>query len=77
MSDICPLAAQCPIFKGFLEGKALASKAYKKQYCEAGESGRGICRRWQCKQKYGKAPDDLLPNSAKTVEEIGKENSWH
>lgn len=76
MSDICPSAEKCPIFLDTLKNKSMTAKAYKLQYCEAGEAGRNACRRWQCKQKYGKVPDNLMPNSIKTIEEIGRENDW-
>lgn len=73
MSDICPSAEKCPIFNGILKNKAFTTNSYKTQYCEAGEKGRSICLRWQSKQKYGKVPETLLPNSNKSLQEIGKE----
>jgi hypothetical protein len=76
MEDICPSAEKCPIFTGVLKDKNFTTKAYKSQYCKAGENERLKCRRWQVKQKYGKTPDNLLPNSNKTVEEIAKENNY-
>jgi hypothetical protein len=76
MNDICPSAEKCPIFNNMLIGKYYTTQAYKSQYCEKGEDGRKNCRRWQCKQKFGKVPEKLLPNSFKTIEQIGKENKW-
>ena len=73
MSQICPGAEQCPIFAGVLKDKAFTTKSYQSHYCEAGEEGRNECRRWQVKQKYGRVPEGLLPNSTKSVEEIGAE----
>ena len=72
MNNVCPSAEKCPIFSGILKDKVYTTKAYKMQYCEAGEAGRNNCKRWQCKSRFGKAPDDLLPNSTTTLEEIGK-----
>lgn len=76
MNDICPSADGCPIFQGILKNKEFTTQLYKKEYCEAGEPGREKCRRWQCKQKYGMVPDKLLPNSFKTLDQIGHENRW-
>ncbi|URA10343.1 hypothetical protein [Thermospira aquatica] len=76
MSDICPNVAKCPIFTGILKDRTFTTNAYKQLYCEAGLEGRNKCKRFQCKQKYGKVPDNLLPNSIKTLEEIGRENNW-
>jgi len=74
--NICPSAENCPIFKGILQHKDFTTKSYKMIYCESGLDGRKKCIRWQCKEKFGKVPDDLLPNSSKTLEEIGNENEW-
>jgi len=76
MNDICPMAEKCPIFSGILKGKDFTTKSYKSQFCEAGTEGRNNCRRFQCKQKYGKVPENLLPNSNQTIDAIGKENNW-
>jgi hypothetical protein len=76
MIDVCPSFDKCPIFNGILLGKDFTTASYKRLYCEAGEQGRLNCRRWQMKQKYGKVPNDLLPNAMKTLEEIAKENNY-
>jgi hypothetical protein len=76
MNDICPSYEKCPIFNGILRGKNFTTASYKRLYCEAGGKGRLECRRWQMKQKYGKVPSDLLPNSIKMLEEIAKENDY-
>ena len=73
MSQVCPNSEGCPIFTGALKDKAFTTKSYKSQFCEAGDEGRNSCRRWQVGQKYGKVPEKLMPNSSKTVEEIGEE----
>ena len=76
MSEVCPSCEKCPIFCGILKDKSFTTSAYQDQFCKAGEEGRNKCRRWQCKQKYGKVPDNLLPNSNQTIEEIGQKNNW-
>ncbi|HNZ27239.1 MAG TPA: hypothetical protein PK385_02350 [Spirochaetota bacterium] len=76
MSDnICPSAEKCPIFSGILKGKDYTTKSYKAKYCEAGVEGRNSCKRFQCKQKFGKVPDTLLPNTYKTLDEIQRESN--
>lgn len=69
-TNVCKNYKACPIFTGSLQGKEITSKGYKKQYCEAGEEGWLKCKRYQVKQKTGKCPPDLLPNSFKSVEDI-------
>ncbi len=69
--NTCPNAENCPIFTGLLSDKVMTSKSYKRQYCEAGEEKWSTCKRYLVKQKYGKCPPDLLPNSMKSVEDIG------
>jgi hypothetical protein len=76
MTDVCPSAEKCPIFTGVLKDKIFTTKSYKMQYCEDGEKGRNNCKRWQCKNKFGKVPENLLPNSITTLEEIGQSNNW-
>ena len=67
--NICPKTPKCPIFQGILKGTEF-TETYKKLYCEAGEEGRNRCKRYQVAMKVGKCPDNILPNSSKTVEEI-------
>jgi hypothetical protein len=76
LSDECPSVSTCPIFSGILKDKITTTQIYKKQYCLAGPEARNNCRRFQCKEKYGKVPDKLLPNSNKSVKDIGRENGW-
>lgn len=70
---ICPASEKCPIFNDILKDMLSTTKMYRLKYCESGPAGREKCMRWLSKQKYGKAPDKLLPNSDKTLEQIGKE----
>jgi hypothetical protein len=76
MSDICPSAEKCPIFTGILKDRSFTTTSYKTQFCAAGETGRNNCKRWQCKMKYGKVPEELLPNSNLSLEEIGKMENY-
>ncbi|MBN2213778.1 MAG: hypothetical protein JW723_05990 [Bacteroidales bacterium] len=66
---ICPKTPKCPIFQGILKGTEF-TETYKRLYCEAGEEGRNRCKRYQVALRVGKCPDNILPNSSKTVEEI-------
>ncbi len=65
----CPNTPKCPIFNGVLKGTEYTS-TYRNLYCESGESGRNKCRRFQVAQIMGRCPENILPNSIKTVEEI-------
>ena len=69
--QICPKTPKCPIFNGILQGTEY-TETYKKLYCEAGEEGRGKCRRFQVATAVGVCPPNILPNSSKSVEEIVK-----
>ncbi len=71
MDNICNLASQCPIFNGILTGKESTSRAYRVQFCEAGEDNWNTCKRFMTKNRFGKCPPDLLPNSSLTIEAIG------
>jgi len=66
---LCPKTPKCPIFHGILKGTEF-TETYKRLYCEAGEEGRKKCRRFQVAEKIGKCPENVLPNSTKTVDEI-------
>lgn len=69
-SKTCKNYAQCPIFSGALQDKEITAKSYRQQYCEAGDAGWSKCKRFQVKEKTGKCPPTLMPNSFKTIEEI-------
>jgi hypothetical protein len=71
MENFCPSSELCPIFNGILSEKAFTAKSYRLLFCEAGEEKWTTCKRFMTKQHYGKCPPDLLPNSSKTIEEIG------
>ncbi|MBN1185255.1 MAG: hypothetical protein JXB49_23420 [Bacteroidales bacterium] len=68
--NTCKNYETCPIFTGRLLDKEITAKSYKAQYCNAGPAGWNNCKRYQVKEKTGKCPPDLLPNSMKSIEEI-------
>lgn len=70
MENICKNFEKCPIYSGILKDKAMTAAGYRKLYCEAGEQGWKMCKRYLVKDAAGKCPPDLLPNSFRTVEEI-------
>lgn len=70
MESICKNYEKCPIYTGILVGKDMTAKRYKTIYCEAGLEGWLNCKRYLVKEKMGRVPPDLLPNSFKSVEEI-------
>jgi len=49
------------------------SNAYRQLYCDAGRKGWNNCRRFQVKLRTGKCPENILPNSLKSVEDIIKQ----
>ena len=73
MENTCKKYEKCPIYSGVLKGKEFTSKAYKDQFCEAGEKGWLSCKRYLVSEKAGECPANLLPNSRKSVEEIIEE----
>jgi hypothetical protein len=70
MESVCKNYEKCPIYTGILVNKEVTAKSYRMQYCEAGEDGWLKCKRFLVKEKTGKCPPDLLPNSFKTIDEI-------
>ena len=68
-TQLCPKTPKCPIFNGILQGTQY-TETYKNLYCEAGEAGRNKCKRFQVSQKVGKCPENVLPNSSKSADEI-------
>jgi hypothetical protein len=74
-ANLCKNFEKCPIYTGILEGKSMTTQAYQNQYCRNGKQGWQDCRRYQVKEKTGKCPADLLPNSFKSVDQIISELS--
>jgi hypothetical protein len=71
-TNLCPKTTTCPIFSGILKGTEF-TEVYRKLYCEAGESGRNRCRRFQVATIAGKCPPTILPNASKTAQQIVSE----
>lgn len=69
-AETCKNYEKCPIFNGTLKGMEMTTKNYQSQYCNAGPSGWNNCKRYLVKEKTGKCPPNLLPNSLKTIEQI-------
>jgi hypothetical protein len=66
----CKNSAKCPIYSGVLKGLDFTTSAYRQKYCDGGSTGWSQCRRYQVKERTGKCPENILPNSLKTVEQI-------
>lgn len=69
-SNICTHLTNCPIFvKGVLVNE-YTGVAYKNMYCLV--SGKyKECKRYQVTQATGKpVPENIMPNSKKTLEEL-------
>jgi hypothetical protein len=70
-NPLCKNYEKCPIFNGILVGKDATTKSYRNKYCtNESVSGWETCKRFMVKEKIGKVPPDLLPNSMKSVDEI-------
>lgn len=69
----CPKMEKCPVFlKNILHSEKM-NQTYKQLYCLADEMKYKTCKRYQISEKYGKpAPDNVLPNSSMSIEEIAK-----
>jgi hypothetical protein len=70
MGKSCASIERYPIYSGILKDRAFTTAAYKRQFCEAGEEGWRQCKRFQVKERTGRCPPDLLPNSTQSVEQI-------
>ncbi len=70
MGNVCKNYEKCPIYTGVLKDKITTSKAYRSIFCDAGKAGWSACKRYLVKEKTGKCPPDLLPNSFKDVDTI-------
>ncbi len=68
----CPKLKKCPIFLKSIQSK-LIGKAYKSLYCQTMNERHLECKRYIASEKYKKPiPENILPNSSLTIEEIGK-----
>jgi len=69
-TQLCKNYEKCPIYNGILKDKVATSSSYKNHYCEAGEQGWSLCKRYLVKEKTGKCPPNLLPNSTQSIDDI-------
>ncbi|MCG8699558.1 MAG: hypothetical protein MI922_15990 [Bacteroidales bacterium] len=72
----CPRFQKCVIFDGVLKDVAYAVN-FKTIYCFDGSEGFNSCRRYQLYNLTGKCPDNLLPNSLKSIDEIKEDMKVH
>lgn len=70
MEQRCKNFEKCPIYSGVLRDKQFTAESYRHRYCEAAATGWNQCKRFLVKERAGKCPPDLLPNSPRSVEEI-------
>lgn len=69
-ANTCKNYQLCPIFNDTLKEMTTTANNYKKLYCNAGSLGWNKCKRYLVKEKTGKCPPRLLPNSSKSIEDI-------
>lgn len=69
-TDYCPRVEKCPIFLENVLSIENAAVAYKSLYCTAGEAKYKTCKRFMVAELMGVCPRNILPNSAKSVDEI-------
>ncbi len=70
-NQLCKNYEKCPIFNGILVGKEATTYSYKKSFCtDPSPTGWQSCKRYIVKEKTGKCPPDVLPNSNKSIEDI-------
>lgn len=70
METTCKNYEKCPIYSGILKDKTTTAAGYRRQFCDAGQSGWTKCKRYQVKEATGTCPANLLPNSFKSLEDI-------
>jgi len=70
MDNLCPKVAKCPIFLNNVLTVQNVEVAYKRLYCEAGESRYTTCKRFIVSNKIGKCTPDIMPNCSRSIEEI-------
>jgi hypothetical protein len=72
-TQLCKNFEKCPIFNGILGGKEATINGYKKKYCtNTAIKGWQSCKRYMVKEKTGKCPPTLLPNSMQNIDDIIK-----
>ena len=69
----CCFLMQCPIFKKNVFHSEKSGTTYRALYCTAGEGKFKKCKRYQVVKVTGKSiPENILPNSQLSIEEIIK-----
>lgn len=67
----CPKFVKCPIYQKNVFKNESSGESYKNLYCNAGEAKYKACKRYLVSEKAGKpAPENIMPNSSLTVDEI-------
>lgn len=69
----CSRIDKCALFQKDILKHPDTEKWYHKLYCKKGEEGRDRCMRYKVFLKMGSCPDELLPYSTKTVDEVVEE----
>ena len=71
-NKVCEKSKKCPIYSGILNSNDLLIGTYKDLYCESTQENIEKCKRYQVSRILGYCPDNILPNSHMSVEEIVK-----
>ena len=67
----CPIILKCPIFRENVFHNKKTGLTYRAMFCEAGFEKYKNCKRYQAVKKSGMmVPENILPNSKLTVDEI-------
>ena len=74
--NTCPKFEKCPIFVNNVFLSNRTGETYKNLYCIKGASRWETCKRYTVSNKTGKpVPENILPNSSLSVDEIIKKNN--
>ncbi len=69
----CPKLEKCPIFLKNIFHNELVGKTYKHLFCQSEDNNHFNCKRYLFSEKFKKsAPDNVLPNTTLSLEEIAK-----
>ena len=70
-NSTCPKFANCPIYQKNVFKNEKAGETYRILYCTAGEQKYTTCMRYMVSERAGRpAPDNIMPNSSLTVDQI-------
>jgi hypothetical protein len=70
MENNCPRVEKCALFQKDLLYNKDSEKWYHKLYCHNGEEGMKKCLRYNVFLELGYCPDELLPFTTKSFEEV-------